>query len=153
MPPRNCSRWFRSMKPGPRYSGSRICLDNLTEDNRRQELPVGSIVLFPERREREEEREEERVYEWEWRRQERPLMDRKRGERVPESALNRTRTQSGWWGLLYDQVSSWKLVKRAEDRLTFRMADLRINEFAGWACERDWIGWMEIFQCTTDVYL
>ena len=58
-------------------------------------------------------------------------MDRKRGERVPESALNRTRTQSGWWGLLHDQVSSWKLVKRAEDRLTFRMADLRINEFAG----------------------
>lgn len=76
-------------------------------------------------------------------------MDRKRGERVPESALNRTRTQLG---LLHDQVS-WKLVKRAEDRLTFRMADLRINEFAGWACERDWMGRMEIFQCTTGVYL
>lgn len=64
MPPRNCSRWFRSMKPGPRYSSSRICLDNLTEDNRRQELPVGSIVLFPERREREEERKEKRKREF-----------------------------------------------------------------------------------------
>lgn len=73
-------------------------------------------------------------------------MDRKRGERVPESALNRTRTHNrdgGDW--LHDQVS-WKLVKRAEDRLTFRMADLRINEFARWACDRDWVGWMEIFQ-------
>lgn len=58
----------------------------------------------------------------------------------------------GMVGLLHDQVS-WKLVKRAEDRLTFRMADLRINEFAGWACERDWMGRMEIFQCTTGIYL
>lgn len=64
-------------------------------------------------------------------------MDRKRGERVPESALNRTRTQSG---LLHDQVS-WKLVKREGNRLTFRMADLRINEFAARACERC-LGWM-----------
>lgn len=70
-------------------------------------------------------------------------MDRKRGERVPESALNEDTI--GMVGLLHDQVS-WKLVKRGGNRLTFRMADLRINEFAARACERC-LGWMGIFQC------